>query len=395
MVGTDTFTPNLRLVKVGGDRKNWNDLLNGNFTSLDAVITSFFAVSSMRGIWANSTEYDAGDAVVDEDTAVVWTTSVDHTSAMLPTTFAEERAANPTYWAVYSAPATNKGAWTTATDYSRNDFILADGSKYAFCLVSHTSGSSFSADLALGYWSVLIDLSIVGSLVLPVLSGVADANKLVLVNPTGSAYIISSMEDALTAGGATSLGIDLLMAASQAAARSVLGLGTAAVADTGTGIGNVLSFAVAAKLPALDGSLLTGVVPSLTNVQTFLGANVALNNVANFFASCEISIGIAATNQTWLILGSACVTDTAGAAAIEVAIYDVTNAAYRTNTVVTTTAASFVEEVSVGYIATITGVTNFQLRCKDLTSTSGQILTSSAATGITNRATWLLGIRLA
>ncbi len=193
MAGPDTFTPNLHLTKIGGDRKNWNDTANSNMTMLDGIISAFFTVSNMRGIWANSVAYAVGDAVVDETTAVVWVNSVAHTSSMLPTTFAEARTANPTYWAVYSAPATTKGAWTPATAYSRNDFVLADGTKYAFCLVAHTSGATFAADLALGYWSVIIDLSVVGSLVLPVLSGAADANKAVMTNSAGNAYVISDM----------------------------------------------------------------------------------------------------------------------------------------------------------------------------------------------------------
>lgn len=188
----DTFTPNLRLRKIAADRKVWTDRMNDNLTLLDSIISSFFSTSNMQGIWENSHAYAVGESVVDKDNAVVYICAVAHISAMLPTTFAEDRAAFPTHWVVYSAPATNRGAWATNTVYSRNDFVLADGTKYAFCLTSHTSGATFNGDLALGRWSVLIDLSIVGSLVLPVLSGGADANKLVMADSGGASYVINA-----------------------------------------------------------------------------------------------------------------------------------------------------------------------------------------------------------
>lgn len=160
---------------------------------MDAAISGFITFNNLRGGWANSTAYAVSDTVVDTTTAVIWTCLVAHTSALIPTTFAADRIANPTYWAVAAAAASARGAWATATAYNRNDFVLADGTKYAFCLVAHTSGANFATDLALGRWSVLVDLSAVGSLVLPVLSGVVDANKVVTTNPTGASYVINTI----------------------------------------------------------------------------------------------------------------------------------------------------------------------------------------------------------
>ena len=49
---------------------------------------------------------------------------------------------------------------------------------------------------------------------------------------------------------------------------TIIGLGTAASKNTGTSIGNVLMFSEAGKLPALDGSLLTGVISTVSNADT-------------------------------------------------------------------------------------------------------------------------------
>lgn len=251
----DTFTPNLRLRKIAADRKVWTDRMNDNMTVIDAVISSFFSTANMQGVWENSHDYTIGQSVVDGTTAVVYICAVDHTSAAIPTTFAEARAANPTYWTVYSTAATNKGAWSgPGTAYSRNDFVLADGTQYAFCLASHTSGATFAGDLALGYWSVLVDLSALGSLVLPTLSGSGDANKFVTANAAGDAYVVSDAEASRDKLGITSVGDALVTAASESDARTVLGLGTAAEADVGTAAGDVVQLITGNKLPAVDGS---------------------------------------------------------------------------------------------------------------------------------------------
>lgn len=188
-----TFTPNLHLSKLPANYRVWAQIMNDNLTMMDAAISGFITFSNLRGTWANSTIYAIGDTVVDGSTAVLYTCAVAHTSPVIPTTFAQDRINHPTYWFVAAAAATNRGAWATATVYNRNDFVLADGTKYAMCLVGHTSGATFTADLALGYWTVLIDLSVVGSLVLPVLSGGADANKVVMASSSGSSYVINSI----------------------------------------------------------------------------------------------------------------------------------------------------------------------------------------------------------
>lgn len=188
----DGRTPNFNLVLPAGNRKNWTDIMNGNLKLLDAIIATYVRVANLQGVWTNNTEYEVGDNVVDESSGVVYTAAVEHVSAGAPTTFLEERTDHPTYWSALAVAARNKGSWAPNTPYSLNDFVLADSMKYAMCIESHTSGASFSADLALGYWEVMIDLSLVGSQVLPLLVGAADANKIVMADTGGTSYVINS-----------------------------------------------------------------------------------------------------------------------------------------------------------------------------------------------------------
>lgn len=186
-------TPNFALVLPYGNRQNWTDLANGNFRTIDALLATFVSVTNLKGLWTNNTAYIVGDNVVDETAGVVYTALVANTSSSPPTTFVEERAAHPTYWTTFAVAARSRGVWQTATAYSLNDFVLADGTKYAMAIAAHTSGASFTTDLAAGKWTVLIDLSTAGSLVLPVLSGAADANKIVMTDSGGTSYIINSV----------------------------------------------------------------------------------------------------------------------------------------------------------------------------------------------------------
>lgn len=215
------FTPNLQLEKIAANRKTWADDMNRNLTLIDAAVGAYFAIQNLQGVWENSRAYTVGQTVVDEEQATVWQCQVDHISAGIPTTFAEERVANPTYWTVYSSPARARGAWTPLTSYAVNDFVIS-GSKYAVCIVSHTSSINFDADMLDGKWSVLVDLSQVGSQVLPVPGGAADANKFVVTPATGLGYTIAGVAAVLTMLGTTTVGQALLQAADAAAARTAI-----------------------------------------------------------------------------------------------------------------------------------------------------------------------------
>lgn len=296
---TDTLTPNARLSLITPTRSNWSDAANNNTVLLDAIIGSYFTINNLKGIWTNSTVYAVDDAVVDSVSGVVYKCLVANTSPATPTTFTQDRTDNPSYWGGYTSPARSRGPWIpSGTSYTVNDFVVA-GAQYAICVQNNVSGATFAADTALGYWSILVDLSAVGTGVLPIPGGLPDANKFAVVAPTGIGYTIISVAQAqqnlggtttglllftaasagaalaaigaqpagsyqpyssnlatLSSGVLGAFGISLLACTLQADARTTLGLGTAAYLSTGTGANNVVQLDGAAKLPAVDGSLL-------------------------------------------------------------------------------------------------------------------------------------------
>lgn len=154
----DTLTPNLRLIKVSADGVNWTEKMNNNLMTLDAVLSTFFVATNLRGPWTNSTSYAVGDAVVDVSLAIVYKAAVAHTSASTPTTFLEDRTAHSTYWYTYSSSATARGEWMPETVYHTGDFVV-DHLRYAVATQNHVSTANFDTDVASGLWSVLIDLT--------------------------------------------------------------------------------------------------------------------------------------------------------------------------------------------------------------------------------------------
>ena len=144
--------------------------------------------------------------------------------------------------------------------------------------------------------------------------------------------------------------------------------------------------------------LLNPVVSPVTTVPatnsgstTFLGADVALNNTANWFDGPNTG-SIGANGQTWLILAHAAVTNTAGVSFIEIAIYDGTN--YLTDIGAQNFAANAITPVSTGVVASLTAATTFTLRARDSISTAGKLLTSGGATAVSNKATKITAVRL-
>lgn len=345
-----TETPNIRLTEIDAGRRNWSATMNQNLVLIDAVIGAYFSVQDLQGVWQNSTAYTLNQTVVDETSSVVYKCLVAHTSAAVPTTFAEDRAAHTTYWGVYSSPARSRGAWLPSTSYALNDFVVS-GSQYAICIQTHTSGATFAADLALAKWSVLVDLSSVGSAVLPVPGGAADANKFTVLNALGTGYTIVSAANALTLLGGTTIGLGVFQATTEAAARAAInaqvagsyqpvgsyqpldaaltslsgitvgaygitlvgmttltafktalgGLGTAAPLDVGTTASKVVQLDGSAKLPAVDGSALTNLTIALTKITASLGADVNMNNTALYFTGPSIAQG---ATGTWFVSGT-------------------------------------------------------------------------------------------
>jgi hypothetical protein len=150
-----TRTPAAGLFKPNFNALTWHDQVNANFDTIDALLSGYVAVQNVQGVWQNYTDYSIGQVLVDSQNGFLYECLEDHTSAISPTTFADDRSDHPSYWSLKTSFATYKGLWTTATDYNVGDFIVNDNATvYAVCNTDHTS-TDFDDDAA--YWDKLID----------------------------------------------------------------------------------------------------------------------------------------------------------------------------------------------------------------------------------------------
>jgi hypothetical protein len=79
----DNWAPTTRGVKLRGGFVRWCDLHALDYPA-----------------WLNAHSYENGDLAYDSTAGIVWEAAVTHISAASPTTFAQERAANPTFWTI-------------------------------------------------------------------------------------------------------------------------------------------------------------------------------------------------------------------------------------------------------------------------------------------------------
>jgi len=88
--------------------------------------------------------YVEGDRVFEVESGDLYRCLVSHTSAATGS-FADERAANPTYWTVQvlGVPLF-RGQWQANTAYAMGDIVYVDEYRYYLCTEHHTSGAVFA-----------------------------------------------------------------------------------------------------------------------------------------------------------------------------------------------------------------------------------------------------------
>lgn len=156
---TTEFTPNFGLALPDFRMGPWHDLINGNTTSIDALLYSALSNTNVVA-WTNATLYNSGISVVDNDTATIWLCLQTHTSAAAPTTFAEDRADNPTFWTQLIAGFAPRGEWTNSTDYFPYDLAYSTSQGiFAICTVRHTSNVSGTMKDDEAFWAFIFDMS--------------------------------------------------------------------------------------------------------------------------------------------------------------------------------------------------------------------------------------------
>lgn len=182
MVDSILYTPNFNFALPPFDYQRYQDLVNNNMRTADALLAKYIAVLNVQGVWENSTVYAVGDVTVDSSEGQLYRCLSAHTSPGAPTTFAQYRTNNPGVWTSATIGVQSRGAWATATAYALGDFVVS-GQQYAVCTTAHTSGATFAGDAA--YWDILLDLTTVSELkAINTQAGsytlvLADANKLI------------------------------------------------------------------------------------------------------------------------------------------------------------------------------------------------------------------------
>lgn len=152
------YTDNYQLAKPDFNHFTWHDEVNGNSDTIDSILFALTGLSNFVGAWTNSTNYTAGQRVIDPDDASIWNCLVNHTSAATDT-FADDRAANPTYWSPVASIPYDRGEWANDTVYAIGD-VAHDTSEglLGVANTSHTSSSSPNTmrdDIS--NWDILFD----------------------------------------------------------------------------------------------------------------------------------------------------------------------------------------------------------------------------------------------
>lgn len=155
---TTLYTTNLGLEKPDFRSPDWAGAIQRDLDAIDEAIHNVLMDVTP---WANSVAVVIGE--IRFDTTVnpfsYWICNVAHTTATTPTTFAQERAAHPTYWAAFSFGISPRGAWTNDTVYAKND-IAYDSVRgiTGIARLAHTSNHAGSIQDDAASWDFIVNL---------------------------------------------------------------------------------------------------------------------------------------------------------------------------------------------------------------------------------------------
>lgn len=135
-----------------------------------------------------------------------------------------------------------RGAWVTATAYAVKDMVTNSGLVYV-CVVAHTGGT-FATDLAAGKWMFAATGDVLGPN-----AGATDGLPAVWNGATGKLLKVATASAIRTSLGSGATGDALYLAATPAAARTILSVPSAAEITAEIGVGDT---AVAAGLNIRD-----------------------------------------------------------------------------------------------------------------------------------------------
>jgi|SRR5882762_51800 len=253
---TTTFTKNLRFPKPDFLSEPWIQAMWDTFDSIDATLYTL-AVSSNIIPWTNSTAFVVGNIRIDTADGSAWLCAVAHTSATTPTTFASDRSAHSTFWSSIQLSLRPRGQWLQSTSYLIGDIVYdVTGGRNIFALCITTNIST-------GVGTILTDAAkwtfVFNGATFATANSVAYDHTVSLLVATN----VQAAIDEVVVNTNNRLRFDAaqtLSSGQKTQGQTNLGLGSAAVLTAGTAANNAVQMTAAAKLPAVDGSLLTGVV---------------------------------------------------------------------------------------------------------------------------------------
>jgi hypothetical protein len=189
---TTEYTQNFKLNLPDFRMGPWHDLINNNTVTIDEILMSVIQGVDTRP-WTNNTVFTVGMTCIDTVDNTFWVCSVTHTSAPAPTTFAQDRAAHPTYWARVVVGIAPRGEWANSTHYLPNDMVSdSNEGVIAVCKTEHTSSAApatIRTDAV--YWTFVADMH-----------GASDARYVIYHNNV-SGVPSTNVQDALDLGFAT------------------------------------------------------------------------------------------------------------------------------------------------------------------------------------------------
>ena len=150
-------TTNFAFELIEFEKIPWHENERDNWRSLDAVLARFVSILNFKGTWQNATTVVDGDRYVDPDLFTIWECDISHTTPSTGT-FAEDRTTNVGRWSSFSTEFVSGGAYTVATAYAVNTFLV-DANRYGVTLSGFTSTTTYDLDVAAGNILTLIDLT--------------------------------------------------------------------------------------------------------------------------------------------------------------------------------------------------------------------------------------------
>ena len=152
---TQTFTTNFKIPIADFDQTPWHTQVQAMMQAIDNIVYNALVVGN-TGNWVNSHAYTVGQIAIDSTNGQTFLVGVSHTSAAGPTTFAQDRAAHPSFWQQFAVSINPRGQWTHDTAYSFYDWVYDTTlGIIAICTIAHTSNHAGTINDDIANWKYL------------------------------------------------------------------------------------------------------------------------------------------------------------------------------------------------------------------------------------------------